>query len=99
MPLYFQGETPNTDESYSGEFFGAGSRCILGNIIDSSYRLKSEDGALCYNIQCERNGRQLRIKIKGSDDLVCTTQGARVSANKTFKGGVVCPDPRTFCNS
>jgi hypothetical protein len=41
----------------------------------------------------------LRIKIKGSDDLVCTTPGARVSANKSLKGGVVCPDPKTFCNN
>jgi hypothetical protein len=70
----------------------------MGSIIEKGYILENEDVALCYNIQCEKNGSQLRIKIKGSDDLICTKAGTRASATKSYKGSVVCPDPRTFCN-
>jgi len=73
-----------------GEYFGMSSRCFAGQMVSGGYY----HGNMCFKSQC--TGSSIRISV-GSTTVECKKNGEQLSPTG-YKGYIICPDIKDFCD-
>ena len=72
-----------------GQILGDNSFCFLSSLLPSSSELEEKSQAICYEVECDPNKKELIVKV-GDEKLTCPKEGG----NTTFpgyKGILECP--------
>lgn len=86
----------STLSSDYGEVIGNSSFCFISSLLPSSSSLSSTSQAICYNVECDKDNKQLIVNI-GSSSIICPQEGGTVSDPAGFKGSINCPEYTDIC--
>ena len=78
-----------------GETIGSHSFCFISSLLPSTSSYNVNSRAICYDIECNRNNKQIILKI-GGNKVECPTEGG-IIAPSGFKGEVKCPKYTDIC--
>ena len=86
----------NLDSDY-GEKIGDNSFCFISSLLPTSSNYNTDSRAICYEVQCDSNNKQIIINI-GSLTINCPTSGGTISNPSGFKGNITCPKYIDICD-
>ena len=81
-----------------GEKIGKNSVCFESSLFPEEYNKYNELFSLCYQINCDRNLRQINVYI-GNNKITCPKNGGILDNPNGIKGQLKCPDYNTICTS
>lgn len=79
-----------------GEKIGDNSFCFVSSLLPKSSNYKVENKAICYDIECDNNKKQIIIHL-GDSNLICPENGGNLSFDG-FKGELNCPKYSDICD-
>ena len=80
-----------------GEIIGNNSFCFISSLLPSGSNYKSNNQAICYQIECDRINKQIIVHV-GSSIINCPTFGGLISNISGFKGSINCPKYIDICS-
>ena len=80
-----------------GEKIGDTSFCFISSLIPTSSNYNVDSRAICYEVQCDSNNKQIIVSI-GSTKINCPTSGGIISNPSGYKGTITCPKYIDICD-
>ena len=82
-----------------GEDVGKNSVCFESSLIPKSYNITSNESySICYKIECDKKGKQIKVHI-GESVIICPKNGSIIENPDGFVGEIKCPDYNLVCTS
>ena len=88
----------NYREDEVGEIIGKNSVCLESSLFPEEYNEYDMLYSLCYQINCDRNLRQINVYI-GNNKITCPTNGGILDNPNGIEGQLKCPDYNIICTS
>jgi len=85
-----------TSSSNYGEKIGDNSFCFVSSLVPSSYS-SSNSKAICYEVECDKINKKIKVKI-GSSTVTCPTSGGILNNPSGLKGSIECPKYVQICD-
>ena len=79
-----------------GEVIGNSSFCFLSSLLPSNSQLSSSSRAICYQVECDSENKQIIVNI-GNNKVYCPTDGGTIDNPSGFKGSINCPEYYEIC--
>ena len=79
-----------------GEVIGNSSFCFLSSLLPSNSQLSSSSRAICYQVECDSENKQIIVNI-GNNKVYCPTNGGTIDNPSGFKGSINCPEYYEIC--
>ena len=79
-----------------GEVIGNSSFCFLSSLLPSNSQLSSSSRAICYQVECDSENKQIIVNI-GNNKVYCPTDGGTLDNPSGFKGSINCPEYYEIC--
>ena len=87
--------TSTLDSDY-GELISYSSFCFISSLLPVDSSLSLKDQAICYQISCDKNNKQIIVNI-GKNKVICPSEGGIVKEPEGFKGNISCPEYSDIC--
>ena len=82
-----------------GEKIGNESLCFISSLLPNySETNVTSQMAICYEVECNTNNKNIIIKIR-DDEIICPTDGGIIYNPLGFKGSIECPKYNDICFS
>ena len=79
-----------------GEVIGNSSFCFISSLLPSNSKLSSSNRAICYQVECDDENKQIIVNI-GNSKVYCPTDGGTIGNPSGFKGSIDCPEYYEIC--